>query len=67
MEKNVAGLHGTRFACGTMGARLRPQTARFSPAVVICDNREECDVIDGNPSSDEESSDIGDDADSEDH
>jgi hypothetical protein len=66
MEKNVAGLDGTRFAIGTMGAKLMAETARFCPAPVICDNREDIDVMDGNESSDEESSDIGDDADSED-
>jgi hypothetical protein len=71
MEKNVAGLHGTRFAIRTMEARLTVQTPHFSPVVATCldgalagsgvdqDARAEYD------NSDDEQSEVGDDSDSE--
>jgi hypothetical protein len=65
MAKNIAGLHGTRFAIGPMEARLRAQVARFSPVRTAHDDHENAEGSDGDQISDEESSDIGDDSDSE--
>jgi hypothetical protein len=65
MVKNIAELHGTRFAIGTIEARLRGQVAGFSPVRTAHDDHENADGSDGDPNSDEESSDIGDDSNSE--
>jgi hypothetical protein len=72
MEKNVAGLHGTRFSFRTMEARLRVQTADFSPAVanhidgVLTGTGDDEVVRAEYGSSDDESSEVGNDSDTED-
>jgi hypothetical protein len=72
MEKNVAGLHGTRFSLRTMEARLRAQTAHFSPAVathidgVLAGSGDDEAVRAEDSRSDDESSEVGDDSDTED-
>jgi hypothetical protein len=65
MVKNITGLHGTRFAIGTMEARLRAQVAGFSAVRTAHDDQENAEGFDGDQITDEESSDIGDDSDSE--
>jgi hypothetical protein len=65
MAQHIAGLHGTRFAIGTIEARLRGQVAGFSPVRTAHDDHENADGSDSDQISDEESSDIGDDSDSE--
>jgi hypothetical protein len=71
MEKNIARLHGTRFSLPTMEARLRAQTAHFSPGGAthfdrILTGGGDDDVAraeDGR--SDDESNDLGDDSETE--
>jgi hypothetical protein len=65
MAKNIAGLHRPRVAIGTMEARLRAQIAGFSPVRTAHDDHENAEGSDGDQISDEQSSDIGEDSDSE--
>jgi hypothetical protein len=72
MEKNVTGLHGTRFSIRTIEARFRAQTAHFSPAVPSCvegaltGRGVDQDVRAESDNSDDEQSEVGDDSDTED-
>jgi pectin methylesterase-like acyl-CoA thioesterase len=65
MKQIATGLHGRRFATDTMEARSRPRTAYFSSGAAVHDDWEYAGVIDGNQRSDEKSSGIGDDYESQ--
>jgi hypothetical protein len=70
--ENIARLHGTRFSLPTMEARLRAQTAHFFPARAthIDDLLAGCgddDVVRAeHNSSEDDSSEVGDDSDTDD-
>jgi hypothetical protein len=70
--KSIAGLPGTRFSLPTMEARLRAQTAHFSPGAgthfdrILTGGGDDDVVRAEHGSSDDESSDVGDDSDTED-
>jgi hypothetical protein len=66
MEKNGAGVHEMRFAIGRIEVKLGAQITCLSPGTATRKDHEEVDVIDGNQNSNEDSSDIGYDSDTED-
>jgi hypothetical protein len=72
MEKNVAGLHGTRFSIRAMEVRLKAQTAHFSPAAPSCvddaltSSGVDQDIRPESDNPDDEQSEVGDDSDTED-
>jgi hypothetical protein len=71
MEKHIARLHAARFALRTMEARLRAQTTHFSPAPsthddsVLMGSADDKVLLHRDVDTDSESSEVGNDSDTE--